>query len=496
MGVIQKQSLQKTVLNFVGVFIGMISILFVYSLDNDIYGYAQFLLGASSLLVPVASIGLIPTVIKFFPKYSEKEDRIGALFSLVLVLAVLGVSIFLFFTWLFRDPFIAFLESLQMDGELVRSNLWIILVLTIALVIIDLATAHASNYHKVVVPSFIKEFAYKLYLPVLVLVYVFRGLDNLAFANGILAFYILAAGAMIFYLYRLRAIRISRPSFLNSNTRKSMFSYMGFGSLNSIGNSLASRIDSIMITIMLSTASAGLYFKVLFIANVIGIPSRALSSIASPIVSETWEKNNLEEINKLYQRSSLNLFLVGCFLFVFIYYALDGLVSISADPSSFENAKSIFVFLASAKLIEMISSISAGVLSYSAKYRYNLLFVLLLGIANVIFNYYFIGEFNVVGAAMATALSITLFHLFRMGFIYFEYKMHPLSTGLFKSFVIASVGFLIAYGIPELSNPFFNSVLKCSVASVVMAGLFYYLKVSMDVNSLIKSSISKLYPYE
>ena len=57
MGIIARQSSKKTLVSFIGVFIGAISVLFIYPNDKEIYGLALFLFSMSNLLMVVLSVG-------------------------------------------------------------------------------------------------------------------------------------------------------------------------------------------------------------------------------------------------------------------------------------------------------------------------------------------------------------------------------------------------------------------------------------------------------
>ncbi len=492
MGVIKEQSFKRLVVNLSGVFIGMISVLFIYSLDDDIYGYAQFLTSSAVLLVPFASIGAVPSSIRYFAKYKESKKGTSSLLSLMLMVTFLGFIGFSAMVVFFQENFYQFIDWLKLDSELVRANINVLLALTLMMLLVNLCTAFASNYHKVVIPSLVSSFAYKLYLPSIVLCYYFSYIGRSSFAFMIVAFYFVAACVLFAYLYRINALKLSRPSFISNENKRSMLQYFLFGGLNSIGSTLAFRIDAIMLAVMLSPASAGLYAKILFISNVISLPRDALQSIVNPIVSESWEFDDRPKIKSLYQRSSLNLFVIGISLFIILYFALDGLIHISAKPESFQNAKTILIYLAFAKIADLISSVSNGIISFSKAYKFNLIFILILGICNLFFNYYLIGEFNVIGAAMATCASFVIFNLIKLVFIYLKYEMNPLSMNMFKMLLWSAICFAAAYWIHFDINIFFLSMVKSGLVAILLAGGIYFFNLAPDLKSVTNNFLIQI----
>ena len=50
---------------------------------------------------------------------------------------------------------------------------------------------------------------------------------------------------------------------------------------------------------MLNTTLTGTYGILFTLASTIDIPNKSIIQVAAPIISESWEKNNLSEINWL-----------------------------------------------------------------------------------------------------------------------------------------------------------------------------------------------------
>ena len=57
MGIIKRQSIKNSIVNYVGVFIGAISVIFIYPLiDKEDLGSIQFTLNTAILFAPFASV--------------------------------------------------------------------------------------------------------------------------------------------------------------------------------------------------------------------------------------------------------------------------------------------------------------------------------------------------------------------------------------------------------------------------------------------------------
>ena len=64
MGVIKRQSIKQSIVSFLGVGIGVISTIWIYPNNLEIYGLSQFLVGTASLLYPILSFGVVGISIK------------------------------------------------------------------------------------------------------------------------------------------------------------------------------------------------------------------------------------------------------------------------------------------------------------------------------------------------------------------------------------------------------------------------------------------------
>ena len=107
---------------------------------------------------------------------------------------------------------------------------------------------------------------------------------------------------------------------------KKIANYAFYGLFGGIGSVLAFRIDSLMISTLIDFENNGTYAIALFIANVIAIPTNAINQITAPILSEAFKENDLAHVKMLYQRSSINLLVIGLLLFVGIVASVEDLI--------------------------------------------------------------------------------------------------------------------------------------------------------------------------
>jgi O-antigen/teichoic acid export membrane protein len=493
MGIIKRQGIKSSIVYFAGAIIGALAIFFVYPLDNEIYGYAQFLYNTAYLFIPLGTMGGLSIIVRYFPKFnSDDSDNYNGFLSLVLSILSLAFAVFVILWYFFSDFFLSYLQGLNMDTAKIADNEIYIILLLGCLILLNLFTAQSSNKLRIVVPHIIQTLGFKLFLPALVLAYVYLEFSESQFAFSIVAFFGVAALLVLLYLRLIDGVKfgkIRKPT--NDFSYKEMAKYSLFGTLNALSNGIALRTDSIMIPLLLTYAKNGAYGMASFISNVIEIPTKSITQIAGPIISKAWEEDNLIEIDTIYKKASVNLFMIGSLLFLGIWYLIDDLISLSTNPESFINARMIFFFLGIGKLIDMITSVNTQIIVYSEKYKFNLLFLSILAVSNIILNFIMIPRYGIVGAAIATTISMVAYNIMKVVFIYKSFNLHPFSQGSFKILLLLVTLTLGFYIFPTEWHPIVSILVKGSFVTLIFLPIAYFWNISEDANELVRSTLRK-----
>ncbi|MDA8692993.1 polysaccharide biosynthesis C-terminal domain-containing protein [Saprospiraceae bacterium] len=494
MGIIKRQSIKSSIVNFFGAAIGALATLFVYPLDLEIYGFAQFLYSTATLLIPLGTLGVLSIIVRYYPKFNTKDsNNYNGFLSLVLMALSTAFSIFLIFWFLFNDLFLSLFDKIKMDASKLADNQIYILVLLAFLILLNFVTYQSANKLRIVVPNIIQTLGFKIFLPLWVLAFVYLGISETQFAYGVVAFFGVASLLILVYLKLIDAIKfgkIQKPT--KDFSYKEMAKYSMFGSFNQLSNGIALRIDSFMVTMFIGFGANGIYNIALFIANVLEIPTKSIYQISGPIISKAWEENDTEEISVIYKKASANLFLFGSFVFLGIWYLLDDLIKLSSNPDGFTNVKMIFLLLGIGKLTDMVTSVNSQILIFSKLYKYNLLFLIVLAVSNLILNYIFIPKYGIIGAALATTISLILYNVIKVIFIFKAFKMHPFSfSGLKVLFILIPMTF-VTYLLPIELRPIISILVKGTFVTLIFLPIAYFWNISEDANELVRSTINKI----
>ncbi len=492
MGIIQRQSIKYSIVNLIGALIGGVSMLFIYSRDKDLYGYAQMLVSLSYLLLPLATFGIGSVVIRFFREFKTNDNHNNGFLSMIFMIYIISILFFLGMYFLFKDSFYQLVDWSKMNSQILRNNEFIVLSLIVLLGFLGWLIPYISNFRRIVIPSLITDFGYKIFLPSIFLLCLGGVITRGEFAWLIPLFYAISVVVLLIYLAKLKGLKFSWNKQIIKSKYKSIKSYFVFSSLSSLGSQLTNRLDTVMIPLILGYASNGLYTIVYFMSNVIAIPTNSIYRISNPIISEAIERSNLKHIEEVYKTSSANLFLIGGYLYTCMVICLPDLFQLSSDPEGLVGGMIVFYFLGAGKLIDMLTSVNGAIINYSKYYKYNLFFILLLGLSNIFLNYYLINEYGIKGAAIATVLALVIFNLMKVVFIYLKFGIHPFSIATLKILFMLILIFPVVFYLQVDVHPLIDILINGGVVTILTIMVIKVFKVTKESDQLIGNILSKI----
>jgi O-antigen/teichoic acid export membrane protein len=270
-----------------------------------------------------------------------------------------------------------------------------------------------------------------------------------------------------------------------------MLIYGFFGMLGSMGSVMVLKIDSIMISSLKDFGNNGLFSIGANIANIISAPTIAISAITGPIISQAWHNNDLKQVNSIYRNSSIVLLIMGFLALLLLYYCMPDLIALFPKGQDFSSLYLVTLILAVAKVFDMAAGVNDQIIVYSNYYKFSLISMLCLGVINVTLNYYFIAilDLGILGAALATSISLLLFNLIKFMFIWSKMKIQPFSFDTLRLIVLAAFVWLVIRFIPFNYLGIIDLILKGFIIVGLYLPAVYYLKISEQFNLLINNTL-------
>ncbi len=488
MGVIQRQSIKHSIISFGGVFIGAISTLFIYPKDLDTYGLLNYIISFATLLMPLVAFGVHALVIRFFPDFKDEQRQHHGFLGLLLLLASTTILLSGLLLYTIQTPTYNLLQPLGFDIADIANYAIPIFILSSLLLLNKIFTSYISVFGRIVVPNILNNLFVKLLVPALVLLYFLEMASSSTIIYILLASYGFILLSLVIYTAILGQLHWKPQfQFLTPALVKRMRTYALYGVLAGMGTTVAQQIDSIMISTLVDFKGNGGYNIFRFMSNTIDLPLIAMIAIGGPIISDKFKHNDLDGINSLYQKTSLNALIPGVLLFIGVFCNLDDLLHLTGRYADLAPLKSVFIFLGLAKLFDLLTSLNAQIIGFSKYFRFNLVVMLILALLNVVNNYLFIEIFglNEIGAAIATCISILLYNVLRLGFIWLKFRMLPFTKETIVVLVIGLIIMAIAISLPLHLHPILNMLIRSVLIASIYAFIIVRLHISEEVNSLV-----------
>jgi O-antigen/teichoic acid export membrane protein len=487
MGIVIKQSIRNTITTFLGFGIGALNILFMYPyfLGKEYFGLTGYVLSAANILYPIMSFGIQNTLIKFFNENNKTEQELNSYMTYMLLVPLFFITPLMVLFYVFYDTIAAY-ES--QENPIINSFVWVIPIIGIFMGYFEIFYAWLRAHMKSVFGSFVKEVFVRILITILLFGVYFEYITPSDFIYSLVLVYGISLLLIIFYANKVKKIVLH---FKIPKQSKAIFTYTVFIILSaSIANMLLD-IDKYMIKYYMKIDNIAFYSVAIFIAMVISVPSRAMHQITYPITAKLMSENKWQELNDLYKKSSITLQVVGGLILLGILVNINQLYLML--PVEYTQGLFVVFAIGLSKYFDLILGNNNAIIFNSKYYRTVLILGLLLVVLIVLLNMYFIPNFGLNGAALATLIAITLYSLAKLLFVVLKMKLFPFTIKTVLSLVIVVVSFLVFYYWDFNFNPFLNILLKSVLVSIFYVGLSFYLNISSDINFVITSFFKKVF---
>lgn len=482
MGVISRQGFKESIVSYIGVFIGMVSVLAIYpaTLTKGELGIAKFLTETAVLINPFLMLGAGDLALRYFPIF-RKEERNGFLFFLFLLPAV-GFSIFLVFLLFFGEMIWA---DYAVRDPLFRRYLVALVPLAGLTALNTLLTAYCFNAQRIVVPSILNNIVVKLITAVLCLLYAGKYISFDVYIFMTVGGFALVSIGLLTYLFRLKLLDL-RPNFalLTKARLREMAVFAGYNVIGSMSGLLLVRIDIFLVGTLLNLEKTGVYSIASFVTNVVDIPKRALEKIVLPTIVNAWQHNDLETLSKLYRQTSLNQYIAGGFVFLGIWSSIDDLFALMPKGEQYLEGKWVILWLGLGKLVDMVTGVNAQILIYSRYFRFNFYIVLITGIANAVINIPLIHTLGIEGAAVGTMIALIINNLIKYVFLLHRFQMQPFTWSTVQVSALLLFGWLCCWAVPDAGYPLLNIAIRCAILGVLLFLCLQVWRISPELSDL------------
>ncbi|MDX2136411.1 MAG: polysaccharide biosynthesis C-terminal domain-containing protein [Saprospiraceae bacterium] len=484
MGVIQRQSFKYTVVNLVGLLIGVASTLFIYPHVTEAYGMFQWMLSMGILGLPLLSMGANLVAVRFFPRFDDPASGHHGFLPLLLTLCAVGSGLALL-ALLLLWPWI----SAGFEGDPLKTGYaWVAFPVAVLYTLNAVLFQYSTNFNRIVVPSILIDFSLKIVQPLLLLG-VWMGWMPVGWAvYGLLIYHFLVFGGMFVYLrVALRQWHWRPdPAFLDDGMRRELGAYiLGFGAFGQLAVQMASRLDTFLVGSISTLSNAGVYNIALNIAAVVEIPIKALYGASVGSVSRYINSQDWEALGDLYRKVSINLLIAGLLILGGVLVSVDDLYLLIANREAVAVGKIVLVLIGFSRLVEMSTGLNNYIMFYSAHYRLSLAAQGAAAVFNLVLSVWLIPRYGIAGAAWSALLSIAGYNAVNVWLVWVKFGLFPFTRATLVGVAIGVVAFVLAWLIPRTEWPLLNMVVRSGAFALLFMAPVLYLRVSADMNGML-----------
>lgn len=493
MSQIRRQSIISSLVIFIGFAIGLVNNL-AFSQANwftlDEYGLTRNLFDFGQVIFAGSFWGMNAVMYKFFPYYqSHTSAKENDLLGWVMVIPLAGFLLFAGGGYFFEDFFIRKFGK----SQLLVHYYHLVFVCGLGILIFAILEAYCWCLRKSVLTNFLKETVLRLLTSVLIALYISGVINYDVFIKLFALLYLVLVAVLLVLLRRAGQLHFTlKPSRLTRKLRKKMVVFALFIFAGTIMSVVASVIDGIIITSLLGSAINGIFAFNQYISNIIQVPQRGIIAATIPALASHWKDKQLDKIDMIYKRSSINLLLAGLFIFGLIWLNYHDAITVFNMNPEIEEGKWLAFFMALKFIVDMGTGVNGQIIATSNYWRFEFLTGIILLVLMGVLNYILIRRLGIVGAGISNLIAYSVYNTIRIWFLWNKYRMQPFSKNTLLTLLLG----VAAYGAAWLCGSGLTAWPALFVRSAVFAGIFiggmYKMKLSPDFMPVVATIKKRL----
>ncbi len=490
MGIVFRQSFWGAFFGYAGVLVGFVNtiILMPKYMSPDEIGIWRTLLSIATFFMPFVLLGTQNSITRFLPNLSQHE-RQSIITTLLFWICLTFFGLFII-SFLFKDVFVGYYGE---NAPIIDDHFYYIFILLLCMVVFSYIESISRANLDITTPNFIREVVYKASHLVILILFGIQVIDFVGYLYlQIIIYLILILSLLLLIIFRQKT-HFGRLNDFSKTLKKQIFRYGLFAILNGLGVSLLLQVDKIMVAKYLGFEEVAIYTIATYFGLVIGMPSKYIAQITTPILTKHVKKEEMDKVEELYQSSAINQFIVTTFIFLLIFINVSDLYTLVPNGEIYAAGISIVFVTGISKIIEGGFGVGGVVIMVSDHFKIHTLFIAVTGIINFILNFYTIPKFGLIGAAVSTALSYLAFNIIRYVFLKKKFELEPFNLKYFIFLVFSALCFYTCFKFRiNFENVFLSIIVNSILASVIFFVGVLVLKPSKSIQLILNSLIKKV----
>ncbi len=399
-----------------------VSVILARKLTVEGYGYYTYAFSLISILIIPISLGLPNMIVKYVSEYSIKKEYslmkglIRTAFKFIVISSLVVFALAYFSINIFEGRVMGF------DLDTFSSALLLLPILSINTVV----SAIIRGQGKVLLGQLSHSLLYPLFFCVVLLIYG-QFLDYVISPSTAMLIHIVSIGIAV--VINLLFLDNVVPQVIKKSISKYQYKEWARTALPFFITSgmlvISSKVDTIMLGIMMNQENVAIYSIASKGASVLGFAIQSVNSVVAPTYSKLYTQNNIREIQKNYSFSSMIIFFITLPLAIFIMIFSKEIIGFIYGQKYISSAL-ILSIMCIGQAINAFSGTNGTLLNMTGHERISAYGVLISTIANIVMNLIMIPIMGMKGAAIASVISFIIWNLILSITIYKRLNVVPL----------------------------------------------------------------------
>jgi len=504
MGIVVRQSIKGTIMNYLGVAVGFITTFFVMTkyLTQEEVGLTRVMADAALLLSGLGALGTNTSAMRYYPYFKDRNTRDHGFFGWTLIVPAIGFVIFTILFFVFKSFII---NKFSGESPLFVDYMYLVIPMAFFMMYMTVFETNANLLMRIVVPKFVREVGVRLFTLGDYILYITGVISLDGMVIGLCLAYFVATLLNIIYLLCLSKISFKiEPGHVTPRLRKDFLYYTLFLTVAAVVGNIIPSLNTFFISAQMGLAITGIYTIAAYMANLVEMPYRSVAAISRPIISQAMKDNDTQRATEMCKSVSLHQLIAGAFVFFIIWINIDLFFELLPNGDKYAGGKWVFFLLGLAKLVNSSMNIGVTVLSYSRWYYLQLIFTAILTTCAIILNNKLIPVWGMTGAAWSSIISFAIYYLLLLSLIIWKTGISPFS---WKELVVIAVmallfvmnwlsdTYIYSWFVELLGNGMIGKIVEAGVRTglLVFIGLIiiYLSKISKEVNEIINKVIRR-----
>ena len=490
MSSIRRQSIISSLVIYIGFAVGLVNTYFFTkqgTFTEAEYGLTTIFIAIATMMSAFATMAMPSYIFKFHPYYNDNlPPRKNDMITWALLVSFLGFILVMIAGWSLKHLVIKKFGT--NTPQLVSYYYWIF-PLGLGLTIYTVLEAYAWSLHKSVLTNFFREVQWRLFTTIIIVLYISNIISDYDLFIKIFAFsYPSIAIALFAYLVITKKIHFTfSVSKVSRRYFKKILALCTFVYGGTLIFTISQVFDTIVIASVLEegSAKAGIFGLATIVTSIIQAPQRGIISASIPHLSKAWKDKNMDLLQKVYQRSSINLLIFACGIFLLIWLSFtDGIITFGVKPS-YLDAAWIFFLLGLTKIIDMGTGVNAQIIGTSTYWRFELISGVILLSVMLPLTYILTKQYGLIGPAIAALVSISVYNIIRIIFLWKKFRLFPLTMQSLYTLLLAGSCYAVCYFAFKEMHGFTGMFVRSIVFIALYATGVISMKLSPDIQPVV-----------